>query len=125
MNKLKMKAPVHQRGSFFVTGVMLLLLGAALTCVLKLAPAFVGNSTVKNMMATIQARSDYRSMTVDAIREDMLRSLRVNPIEGFDVKTVVIKTEGNQEFVDINYEVRVPMVMNISAIVDFRNRFPK
>ena len=90
MHMIKPNLPTLQRGSFYVTGVMLLLLGGALTIVLKLAPSYTGNATLKNSMTTITARSDFKDLGIEEIRNDLLKSLRVDAIDGFDARNVKI-----------------------------------
>ncbi len=125
MKPIKSKLPAGQRGSFYVTVTMLVLLGAAVTFALKVAPAYIGNSTLKNSMAAIMAKSDYKSMDIDEIRKELIKSMVVNSIEGFDAKNVVLKRESGNEYVDINYEVRSALVYNISVVIEFKNRFNK
>ena len=125
MIMIKTKLPSRQRGSFYVTLTMLVLLGAALTLALKLAPAYAGNSVVKTSMAGLMAKSDYKSMSIDDIRRGLIKTMQVNSVDGFDAGKAVITHEGGKDYVDINYEIRIPIVYNVSAIVEFKNRFDK
>ena len=125
MNKITLNLPSQQRGSFYVTCVLLLLLGGALTVVLKLAPAYTGNSVVKNAMTAAKARSDYKDLSLEDLRRELLKSVSINGVEGFDSKSINFKHENGKDYVDISYEVRVPMVYNVSAIVSFQTRYDK
>ncbi|HTQ99693.1 MAG TPA: DUF4845 domain-containing protein [Candidatus Acidoferrum sp.] len=125
MNKFKLNSLSKQRGSFFVTALMLVLLGGALTLVLKLAPAYTSNIALKNSMTAITARSDYKGMSLDEVRNELIKGLRVNAVEGFDAKYVTFAHESSKDYVDIDYEVRVAIVANISAVIEFKNRFDK
>ena len=117
------KSLASQRGSFYMTAIMLVLLGGLLTCVLKIAPLYMDNSAIVNSMEGIAAKSEYKTMSIGDIRKDMLRALQVNRIEGFDAENIKLAKEGSQEFVDINYESRVLIIGNLYAVIDFKNRF--
>jgi len=125
MNMIKTKLPSRQRGSFYVTLTMLVLLGAALTLALKLAPAYAGNSVVKSSMATLMTKTEYKSMGIEDIRKSLIKTIQINNVEGFDAGKAVIAHDGGKDYVDINYEIRIPIVYNVSAIVEFKNRFDK
>lgn len=125
MKQLGIKSLVKQRGSFYMTAIMLVLVGGLLTCVLKIAPLYMDNSAIRNSMEGIAARDEYKTMGIADIRKDMLRGLQVNRIEGFDANNIKITREGNAEYVDINYESRVHIFANLYATVDFKNRFDK
>jgi hypothetical protein len=126
MKQLGNKSLAGQRGSFYTTVIMLVLLGSVLTCALKIAPLFADNAVVRNSMESIAAKGDYKTMGISEIRTEMLRSLQVNNVEGFDAENIVLTREpGGVEYIDINYEARVKIVANIYALVDFTNRFDK
>ncbi len=125
MNKINTQLPSRQRGSFYVTVFMLVLMGAAVTFGLKVAPAYAGNAILKSSMTVIMAKKEYKDMDIDAIRKDLGKTLQVNKVEGLSLQDIVIKREGGKEYVDINYEIRNPLVLNISVVVAFQNRFDK
>ena len=125
MKQLGSKPMAGQRGSFYTTVIMLVLLGSVLTCALKVVPLFLNNSVVRNSMESIAAKADYKTMTIGDIRKEMLRSLTVNKVEGFDADRILLTRESGSEYIDINYEARVKIVANIYAMVEFTNRFNK
>ncbi|MES2604615.1 MAG: DUF4845 domain-containing protein [Pseudomonadota bacterium] len=125
MKQLSIKPLVIQRGSFYTMAVMLLLLGGALTCALKITPLYMDNAAIRNSMEGIVAKDEFKTMSIGDIRNAMLRALTVNNIDGFDAGNIVVTREGAVEYVDINYEARVNIISNIYAVVDFKNRFDK
>jgi len=125
MKQLHVKLDVRQRGSIYTTIIMVALLGFFLIAALKIAPAFLDNNVVTNTMDGIRANNDIAEMSIAEIRTSLMRTLNTNRVEGFAASNVVLVREGNEEFIDINYETRVPLFYNIDAIVKFENRFPK
>lgn len=125
MNKLHMNLARQQRGSVYGVGVMLAMLGVILAVTLKLAPVYMDHGIVVGTMEDIFAKNDMKLMSMTDIRADMVKTLRVNRVEGFEEDNIQRVKEGSLEFVDVNYETRVPLFFNIEAVVVFKNRFNK
>jgi len=125
MNKLHMNLARQQRGSVYGVGVMLAMLGVILAVTLKLAPVYMDHGIVVDTMEDIFAQNDMKLMSMTDIRAGMVKTLAVNRVEGFEVDNIQRVKEGSLEFVDVNYETRVPLFFNIEAVVVFKNRFNK
>lgn len=83
------------------------------------------NNVVTNAMEGIIANNDFETMSVQDIKYDLQRSLTTNSIRDFDINNVVLTREGDDSFIDINYERREPLFYNIEIVVVFKNRFDK
>lgn len=118
------KLPQTQIGSFYSTAIIVAMFGIFLTAALKIAPAYMDNGVVVNTMEGIAANNDMGEMSLTEIRADLVKSLGVNNV-AISGDAVTVVQEGSQEFIDINYETRVPLFYNISALVSFQNRFEK
>lgn len=116
--------PQRQRGSFYSTVIIVAMFGIFLTAALKIAPAYMDNNVITNTMDGIAANNNMAEMTIPEIRESMMRTLNVNNVTlpGDAIKLV---QEGGREYVEIDYERRVPLFYNISAVVSFNSRFNK
>ncbi len=125
MKQLKVSLAKRQRGSIYTTMIMVALVGFFLVAALKIVPAYIDHNVVTNAMQGIAANNDMAGMSIAEIRTSLMRTLNTNRVEGFDATNVVIARVGNQEFVDINYEARVPLFYNIDAVVKFEERYPK
>ncbi len=125
MNKLHMNLARQQRGSVYGVGVMLAMFGVILAMTLKLAPVYMDHAIVVDAMEDIFAKNDIKLMSMTDIRAGMVKTLAVNSVEGFEVDNIQRVKEGSLEFVDVNYETRVPLFFNIEAVVVFKNRFNK
>jgi hypothetical protein len=115
----------QQRGSVYGVGVMLAMFGVILAMTLKLAPVYMDHAIVVDAMEDIFAKNDIKLMSMTDIRAGMVKTLAVNSVEGFEVDNIQRVKEGSLEFVDVNYETRVPLFFNIEAVVVFKNRFNK
>ena len=125
MNKIRMN-PASQLGAS-LWGIMLLvgLIGLVLTMALKIAPAYMTNNIIVNAMNGVIANNDIKTMQIGEIRNDVMRTVRTNRIEGFNPADIKVSRENNVEYLDINYETRVHLMYNIDAVVMFTNRFNK
>ena len=125
MNVIASSTLQKQRGSAYSTMIMVVLIAMFLTAALKLAPAYLANNVINNAMASIAENNDMAVISIGEIRSALMRTLDTNDIRGFNAANVQVVMEGSQEFVDINYERRVPLFYNIEAVVIFENRFDK
>lgn len=116
----------RQKGASFLTIViMLILVGLFLLTALKIAPSYMDNNVIVNAMEGIASNNDLADMTIAEIRESLQRTLITNGIREFSMASVVLTREGNRNYIDINYESRVPLLYNIEIVVVFENRFDK
>jgi hypothetical protein len=116
--------PQTQHGAFYSTVIIVAMFGLFLTATLKIAPAYMDNNVIVNTMEGIAANNNLADMSVSEIREALAKTLNVNNVT-LDGDAVRILQEGSQTFVAIDYETRVPLFYNISAVVSFNNRFEK
>tara|TARA_R110000772_G_scaffold140286_6_gene249477 strand:+ start:3306 stop:3701 length:396 start_codon:yes stop_codon:yes gene_type:complete len=116
----------RQKGASFLTIiVMLILVGLFLLTALKIAPAYLDNNVIVNAMEGIASNNDLATMSIAEVRESLQKTLITNSIRDFSMASVVLTREGNRNYIDINYESRVPLLYNIEIVVVFENRFDK
>ena len=90
--------------SFFTIIFLLVIVGMVLLSALKIVPAYMDNNVVVNAMEGIINNNDFSSMSLSDIRSDLQRTLVTNSIRDFDLGSVVLTREGNNSYIDINYE---------------------
>jgi hypothetical protein len=116
----------RQKGaSVFAIIILLVMVGMFLLSALKVAPSYMDNNVIVNAMDGMINNNDFESTSIAEVRSNLQRSLVTNNIREFDSSSVVLTREGNNNFVDINYESRVPLFYNIDIVVTFENRFDK
>lgn len=125
MRKSMNTLPARQRGSFYTMAIMLVLLGAALTCALKIAPLYADHGVVSNAMEAMAGTNEFKTMPITEIRQELAKTLLVNRVEGLPADSIVVAREDGREYVDVEYEARVPIFGNISAVVAFKDRYNK
>ncbi len=125
-NSYKFASLKSQKGaSFFGIVILLVMVGMFLLSALKVAPSYMDKNVIVNTMEGIISNNDFQSMSISEVRSSLQRTLTTNNIRDFDTANVVLTREGDDRFVDINYESRVPLFYNIDIRVTFENRFNK
>jgi hypothetical protein len=115
----------QQAGSMYSTLIMVVLIAIFFTAALKIVPAYLNNNVIVNAMEGMAENNDMATLSIGDIRSNLMRTLNTNDIRGFDATRVQVVSQGSQEYIDINYETRIPLFYNIEAIVKFENRFDK
>ncbi len=116
----------RQKGaSIFAIIILLVMVGMVLLSAMKVAPTYLANTVIVNAMDGMINNNDFEGMSMSEVRSELRRSLVTNNIRDFDTDNVVLNREGDDSFVDINYENRAPLFYNIDLVVSFENRFDK
>jgi len=101
------------------------MVGMVLLSALRVAPLYIDNNVIVNAMDGMINNNDFEGMSMTEVSSELRRSLITNGIRDFDTDNVVLNREGDDNFVDINYQSKVPLFSNIEILVKFANRFPK
>lgn len=90
-------------------------------CVLRLAPVYLDHVTIRQIVKNAAEDPESRKMTASEIRKSMQGAFITNRVETIALRDIKFTTERNMIIMDANYEVRVPLVYNIDAVVKFEN----
>ena len=84
----------------------------------KLMPAYVEYFTVKKMLKSMDEQGDLKG-TVREIRNAFDKRNAIEDVKNVRPDDLEITKEGGEAVVTANWSVRVPLVHNISACLDF------
>ena len=108
-----------QRGiSLKNTILWLALLGFLAVMAAKLMPAYVEYYTVKKMFRSMEESGDLKG-TVRDIRLSFDKRNAIEDVKNVRPEDLEITKEGGAAVVSASWSVRIPLVHNISACVDF------
>lgn len=124
MKSLRASSAKAQRGSIYTTMILVALFGLVILAALKIAPAYIDDSTISGTLENMSETDEFSTMTITEVRQGLMRTLNTNRVD-FDASNVVLTREGGKEYVDVNYESRKPLFYNIEAVVVFSHRFEK
>lgn len=125
MKNIRISSLVSQQGSYYTGILVFAMFVLLLVCGMKVIPSYIDNNTIKSAVENMAGTGELKSMTQTELRTALMRNLLTNNIRDFEAKNVVVTREGDQEFVDINYEKRIHLFLNIDAVVTFSERLPK
>ena len=84
----------------------------------KLMPAYVEYFTVKKMLKAMDEQGDLKG-TVRDIRNAFDKRNAIEDVKNVRPDDLEITKEGGEAVVSVSWSVRVPMVSNVSACLDF------
>ena len=56
-----------------------------------------------------------------AVRDTVLKRLDINNVNQVKKEDISISRDGGFYYIDIDYEVRIPFISNVSLLIDFKN----
>lgn len=124
---LRAKTKRHARG--MSTWGMMGVAGMAGFCALfaiKLAPIYIENFSVKSVIETLEEEEDMlREARKKDIQTTMLKRFTVNQVSNVRKEHITIKKTKEDISVQVQYEVRVPLISNIDIVPYFQHEFVK
>ena len=95
------------------------LVGAGLVLAAKLVPAYLEFMAVKKVLHAMAASGDLKSLSPKEIQNSFFKRANIDNIHSVKSEDITIAREGNQSMVTVEYSLKVPVVANISACMDF------
>lgn len=111
-----------QQGMTFI-GLVLTIAAIVFVAVIamKLTPAYLEYMSVKRAITKIENDPSFASMSKNEIVAQFDRSAQIDDIKTIKGNELLIsKEEGGRPVVTAEYQTVVPLVANVSALIDFR-----
>ncbi|HZV61780.1 MAG TPA: DUF4845 domain-containing protein [Methylophilaceae bacterium] len=88
---------------------------------MKLTPAYLEFFSIKKAIAKIESDPSFANMSKNDIVQQFDRSASIDDIKTIQGNELLIsKEEGGRPVVTAEYQTVVPLVANVSALIDFR-----
>ena len=112
-----------RQGGMTLGGILLLLLvgGFFARVALQLVPVYLSDLKIKGAMESLSEDATALEQGPPGIRTKLDRKLYVNDVRDLDLKLFKIHRIPKGYQVDLNYEVRKPILGNVDAIVSFHH----
>ena len=110
------------QGMTFI-GLVLMIAGIVFVAVIgmKLTPAYLEFLSVKRAIAKIENDPSFANLNKNDIVSQFDRSAQIDDIRAIKGNELLIaKEEGGRPVVTAEYETVVPLVANVSALINFR-----
>jgi len=121
----QLKPAQRQRGMSTLTLlVVIALVGLGITCGLKMIPAYINYWSLKGIFESVEAEPGIAQSSPKDIESALQKRLDINSARDFDPKkSVSIRKEDNQLFIEFYYEVREALFANIDVVMKFQHKF--
>ncbi len=91
---------------------------------LKLIPAYINNADVKADLASLASQPNAATMTLYQVHDALSRRFEIDSVSHVNLRTDLQVTQpnpGGPQIVRVAYEVRVPLMYNVTALLDFND----
>ena len=112
--------PSKQRGltfSGFLSGAVILIF-VSITG-LKLIPAYMQDSTIKNVFISIVNDPEMQKASPRDIRMAFIKRASIDNIRAINAEDIDIAKDGDRLVLSASYTVKIPLVANISLYLEF------
>tara|TARA_Y100000310_G_scaffold344974_1_gene460892 strand:- start:5047 stop:5421 length:375 start_codon:yes stop_codon:yes gene_type:complete len=119
-----MSFPYHQRG-LSIAGWMFLIMiiGSGIAIGMKLAPLYLDHNTMSNILDRLAEEKGMVIKGNTELTDIMKKRFKMNNIRNFDFKNhITISRPEDRVVIDMNYEVRLPLVQNVDIIASFEKQ---
>lgn len=110
----------HQTGMSMLSFVMLAGVAVVLgTMAVKLTPIYIDYWSLSNVIEDVVTESNGDETSPAQVRQALQRRFITNRIESVSLRDITIKNNDKGILIDASYEKRVPLFINIDAVVKF------
>ena len=102
---------------------IMIMLGFFVMCGLRMAPPYFEYLSVKEIISTIAGDHEATTQSVRQIRRKISNIFNSNQIYELHPKEVEIFRKNGKTYIDANYEVRLPVMGRIDAVLKFDDIF--
>jgi len=103
--------------------VILLMVGFFILCAIRIIPPYTEYLTVRGIVSKMAMETDPVTESPSDIRRKFANLFNTNQIYKLDYKEVEIYSKGGKTYIDANYEVRLPIIWRIDAVLKFDDLF--
>ncbi|MFT6051301.1 MAG: hypothetical protein ACI9B9_000941 [Halioglobus sp.] len=117
-----MKSRNRQSGMSFI-GMMtiFIMVGFFVMCGIRMVPRYLEFMTVKEVVTNIAIANDAEDLSVSEIRQKIANMFNTNQIYDLKPRDVEVYRKEGRTYIDAGYEVRLPVMGRIEALLNFND----
>lgn len=100
---------------------ILFLIGFTAFTTFKLFPVYMENFSIRSSLESTEQEQGVEYRGALAVRNAVFRRFSINNVTQVSKDDISIIRDGQVYLIDVDYEVRVPYISNISLLVSFKN----
>jgi hypothetical protein len=111
----------HRQTGMSLPGMLCIavMVGFFVMCILKLAPSYFEYLSVREIMSKVSGEQDPAEHRISDIRLRIANLLNTNQVYAIKPQEVEVFREKGKTYIDANYEVRIPVMWRIDAVMKF------
>ncbi|MFT6915080.1 MAG: hypothetical protein ACJAWL_001383 [Motiliproteus sp.] len=119
-----MVSSTHRQGGWSFLGLLIFLLvaGAFMTVGFKLVPAYTDHEALKSILVDTQRDQLLMAKSKQEIALNLTKKLRINNLS-LPKEFIKISKDKGDVLMDVDYEIRMPIFMNVDAVVSFKEQY--
>jgi hypothetical protein len=98
---------------------VMIMVGFFIMCAIRMSPPFFEYLSVRDIISRIAMEPGIEKESARQIRRRIANIFNTNQIYEIDAKEVEIYRRRGKTYIDANYEVRLPIVWRIDAVMKF------
>jgi Tfp pilus assembly major pilin PilA len=95
------------------------MIGVVVVLAAKLVPAYTEFMAVKKVINAMDTSGDLKTMTPKEIQASFFKRGEIDNISSVKPEDIEVTRSGDQSTITVAYSVKVPIVANVSAWLDF------
>jgi len=116
MSFLKKQAGLSASGWMF----LIVIIGGIVSLGAKLAPYYFDHTTVSTILEGMTNEPGLIEKRIPELDALIIKRLKLNNIRDFDLGNRMVMNRGSDRIIiDLNYEVRIPLVANLELLASF------
>ena len=117
---MSMNSPSRQGGmSLLGMLAIAMMVGFFVMCAIRMAPPYFEYLSVRNIVESIASEHGAEQFGLSDIRRRIGNQFNTNQIYHLKPKEVEVYRKDGQTYIDANYEVRIPVMGRIDAVLKF------
>ena len=102
--------------------IILALIGFFTLVTLKLLPIYIDGFSVTSALESLKNEHNVSSKSPAEIKNMIMKRLDINMVTDVERENIFIERSGGMMTVEIEYEVRKPMMGNVDIVVTYNNK---
>lgn len=118
MNNLRYQAGLTMTGWLLT----IVLAGFFMLCAFKMVPSYAEDRYIKTALRALPRGPELAEISNNEIKTKLNKFYTVNNVRSEGASNIDIERSSKKTVVNINYEVRVPLIYNIDVVMTFKNQ---
>ena len=109
----------QRQSGMSILGILsiMLMVGFFIMCAVRIVPPYVEYLSVKDIVSRVAAETDPVTESPSDVRRKFANIFNTNQIYKLDYRDVEIYPKNGKMYIDANYEVRLPIIWRLDAVL--------